>query len=161
MGTDREQQEITRPYRLVGQTHKGEGGNLSNIIQLFFFNLKETVHVVSLEPSQEVVRATSLGLVRQVLFMVLVIPTTSIWLNLTVSGPFPWLWDQQLGPDVSMLCFQSVAAFRQPTGNRCQSVITPGNCSEDTCWLRSKSCWEICYEYTDGVWALELVKLLA
>lgn len=119
------------------------------------------MHIFHLEPSQEVVRATSLGLVRQVLFMLLVIPTTPIWLNLTVSGPFPWLWDQQLGPDVSMLCFQSVAAFRQPTGNRCQSVLTPGNCSEDTCWLKSKSCWEICCEYTDGVWALELVKLLA
>lgn len=160
MGTDREQQEITRPYRLVGQPHKGEGGNSSDIMQLLFFNLREAVNVLGLESSQEVVRAIRFGLVCQVLFMLLVIQAMSILLNLTVSGPFLWLWDQQLGPDVSMLFFQSVAAFRQPAGNRCQSGLTPGNYSEDTCWVRSKSCWEICYEYTDGVWSLELVKLL-
>lgn len=161
MGTDREQQEITRPHRLLGHAHKGEGGNLSHIMQLLFFNLKETVHVLHLEHSQDVVWAVGLGLVCQVLFMLLVIHAASILLNLTVSGPLLWLWDQQFGPDVPMLCFQSGAAFRQPAGNRCQSVLTPGNCSGGHLLTQVKSCWEIFYEYTDGVWALELAKFLA
>lgn len=48
-----------------------------------------------------------------------------------------------------------VAASRRPTGNRLFGLL--GIVWRNTSWPRSKSFWETCYEYTDSVWALELV----
>lgn len=162
MGTDREHQEINWPYRLLDQAHECEGGNLSNIMQLLFFKCEETAWTLSRTfPSDRLDYSVNISVPwvfyalghRNYICTAIFSSVRALPLAL-----WPVAWPRL----VPAMCLQRE---QLPPGSLLE--IVPSLCwllgivQRNTSWPRSKSGWETCYEYTESVWALELIKLLA